>query len=211
MGTSWRHLHLMITERFPIWQSLECTALYQHHDNLTPPIIEQNQGANHPVFCNLPNVVCSSIFAIVECAWATHGTNLGVSPPNCSVERVLTYNHISRTTNSRILSITIICTFIWLWVRVSVPDIIPPARVVLDDRDQHKPLRPAFVMNTSCENRQLVKATKLSQTLFPVPKTGSWVAENHEMLQALFRCIELSNCGRNQKKGASRIFDLFEF
>ena len=83
-----------------------------------------------------------------------------------------------------------------------IRDIVSTPRAVFDNHDQHRHLPPA---NGSCIDAQPpVKPTKLSQTLFPVsnPENNrSWVGENHKTLQALFRCMELSNCGPNQKKG----------
>jgi hypothetical protein len=90
---------------------------------------------------------------------------------------------------------------------------VPTPQIVFDNNDMQEPLPPAIVMNASCEKTP-VKTTKLSQTLFPVsnPKnTGSWIGENHKMLRALFRCMELSNCDRNQKKGAPPTFNLLGF
>jgi hypothetical protein len=59
-----------------------------------------------------------------------------------------------------------------------------------------------------------MKVTSVSEILFPVsiPETnGSWVGENNKKLGALFRCMELSNCGPNQQKGAHIIPDLLGF
>ena len=119
---------------------------------------------------------------------------------------VLTHYRISRLTYTRILSIIIICTVAWVWL--DTQNIVPKPSLVLDSRSHHKPRLPAFVVNAPCEKtRPPAKLTKLSQTLFPVSdpkKSDSWVGENHKMLQALFRCMELTNCTPNQNKG---IFD----
>lgn len=45
----------------------------------------------------------------------------------------------------------------------------------------------------------------LGDVLFPVPPNSAnfpWVRGNHLMLQALFHCIERSDCHKNQMKGA---------
>jgi hypothetical protein len=94
-----------------------------------------------------------------------------------------------------------------------VTKVVPNPRIVSDDHDhQQQPLPPAFVVDSSCEKCEKspppLKTTKLSQTLFPVSNSesnGSWIKENHKMLRALFRCLELSNCGRNQNKGVCRV------
>jgi hypothetical protein len=116
----------------------------------------------------------------------------------------------SHTRTILILSVIIIGTVIA--VQLSVQDIVPSPRISFDQHDQPKPLPPAFAVNASCENtKPTAKVTKLSQTLFPVssPKTtDSWVGENHKMLRALFRCMELSDCGPNQQKGTCCISNL---
>jgi len=114
---------------------------------------------------------------------------------------------------AKILPVIAVCTITCLLV---VQRVVPTPQIVfeLEARNQQKPLSPAFVVNASCDTiKPTVKASKLSQTLFPVSnpeQTDSWVGENHKMLQALFRCMELSNCGPNQKKGAHRIFNLLD-
>jgi len=116
--------------------------------------------------------VCYPRLAIV--GRRTNGT---VSAPNCTtIYQALIGLCISRRTKIRILWATFICTVWWL-TGVSVPK----------------------APRQSCEN------TILSQTLFPVShpeQTNSWIGENHKTLQALLHCMELSNCGPNQKQGA---------
>jgi hypothetical protein len=116
--------------------------------------------------------------------------------------------YLGRTVYARILLyVTVICTVAWLFL--AVQDILPTSHVALNNVGQHEPLPSAIVVNASCENTQPpLKATKLSQILFPVSNpenNGSWVGENHKMLRALFRCMELSNCRPNQNKGVSRL------
>jgi len=120
-------------------------------------------------------------------------------------------NYRSRIINIRTVLVIVICGA--AWALLPVRDIVTTPRVVFDNHDQHRHLPPAFVVNSSCKDAQPpANPTELSQTLFPVsnPENNrSWVGENHKMLQALFRCIELSNCGPNQKKVV--ILDSFQF
>jgi hypothetical protein len=143
-------------------------------------------------------------FALVDCVLSLvsiDATTLRVSLPNCFVDRVLTYYRTSRTTNIRILFVITICTVPSLWL-AAIQDIIPTPHIVFKNHDQ-----PTSLVNASCESTlPPVKATKLSQTLFPMSNpenAGSWIEENHKTLRALFRCMELSNCEPNQKKGGS--------
>ena len=125
------------------------------------------------------------------------------------IDRTLTYYqrlHSSRTTNTRILTSIIFCAIVWICL--AAKGILPAPRIVFDNHDQPHPLQPlppTAALNAHDNKIQASsKATKLSQTFFPVSdpeKTDSWIGENHKMLQALFRCMELSNCRRNQNKG----------
>lgn len=107
-------------------------------------------------------------------------------------------------------SIVVICAVAWLWL--AVHNVVVPSQITIRNLDQSSskplPLPP-------CENTEPpAAATRLSQILFPVSepeKNNSWVGENHKALRALFRCMELSNCEPQQKKGACRIFVLLAF
>ena len=113
--------------------------------------------------------------------------------PPCSSTDMSAY-HMSRTTNVRILSAVIICTIAWIAIIIGNSCCCDPEQ--LQSPSPLPPPRPPH---------HTAPPKKLSQTLFPVldpGKTDSWVGENSKMLQALFRCIELSNCGPNQQKGA---------
>jgi len=124
----------------------------------------------------------------------------GVSPRKHHPSPMLKYPGRA-VTITRILSVIVVCTVTWLWLG---QDIGPTPQIVFEFHNHQEPPPPAFVVNASCDNvKPAVKATKLSQTLFPISnpeKSDSWVGENNKMLRALFRCMELSNCGPNQKK-----------
>jgi len=52
-------------------------------------------------------------------------------------------------------------------------------------------------------SRLSTSATSLSDVLFPVPAiavNSPWVPQNHQMLQSMLRCIERSDCRKNQMK-----------
>lgn len=64
------------------------------------------------------------------------------------------------------------------------------------------------LVSTPSTTSKKLKPNPLRGALFPVPypdRTDGnvWIDENNRHLKALFTCIELENCGRNQAKGTS--------
>jgi hypothetical protein len=93
---------------------------------------------------------------------------------------------------------------------LSSPDPDPDENVVTYD---DTPVQKQKVSNPNLSSGTtpivILDKTQLQNALFPIfdphlTDGNAWIDENNRQLKALFRCVELSNCGPNQAKGAVR-------